>query len=86
MRVSIGSDHSCRSHVQTRAYDVGPFPLVGLADIRISVSWDGGGHVNPTLLVKLHGKKWVTWCFHKLLDYRQEEPVHTSEATSVMLV
>lgn len=63
MRVSLGSDHSCQSHVQTRAYDVGPFPLVGLADIRISVSWGGGGHVNPTLLVKLQGKSGLYGAF-----------------------
>jgi hypothetical protein len=56
VKVSLESDHSCQSHVQTRAFDAGPFPLVGLADIRISVSWVCGGRVNPKLLVKRHGK------------------------------
>ena len=56
MRVSLGSDRSCQSHVQTRAFVMGPFPLVGLADIRIFASWIGSGHVNLMLIVKWHGK------------------------------
>jgi hypothetical protein len=53
VRASLSNDHSCQSRVQTRAFDAGPFPLVGLADIRMSGLWVGG-HVNPTLLVKWH--------------------------------
>jgi len=63
VRVSLEGDHSCQSHVQTRAFVMCPFPLVGLADIRIFASWDGGGHVNPTLLVKLHGKNGLHGAF-----------------------
>lgn len=33
-----------------------PFPLLGLADIRISASRVGGGHVNLTLFAKRHGE------------------------------
>jgi hypothetical protein len=82
VKVSLGSDHSCQSLVQTRAFDAGPFPLVGLADTRICVSWVGGCHANLKLLVKRHRKNWSQH-FHKLLGRRQEGLAYTSGETTV---
>lgn len=56
MRILFGGDKCCQSRLETRAFDAWPFPLVGLADVRMSVLWFGGGQARPTLLVKRHGE------------------------------
>jgi len=82
------SDQCCQSRLQTRTCDAGPFPLVGLAVIKYSVLWVGGGHVIATLLVKQHGQdghmvlpqairsETRGACLHERIDYGQARARH----------
>ena len=85
MRVLLGSDKCCQSHLQTLACETGRVPLVGRAGIKMPVLWLGGGQVSSMLLVKRHREDG-----HMVLPQatRSEArgPAYMSGTTAAMLV